>query len=46
MSLRFVFTKGIAMCNHEILQISKNLHTQSKLQGEIFKLAKFCNKSP
>ena len=29
---------------HEILQNSKILHTQSKLQGEIFKLAKFCNK--
>ena len=69
MSLRFVFTKGIAMCKpavvkereknakkltmknvlndqkyHEILQKSKILHTQSKLQGKIFKLAKFCNK--
>ena len=31
---------------HEILQISKNLHTQSQLQGEIFKMAKFCHKSP
>ena len=30
--------------HHEILQNSKILHTQSKLQGEIFKLAKFCNK--
>ena len=29
----------------EILQNSKMLHTQSKLQGEIFKLVKFCNKS-
>ena len=29
---------------HEILQNSKVLDTQSKLQGEIFKLAKFCNK--
>ena len=29
---------------HEILQNSNILHTQSKLQGEIFKLAKFCNK--
>ena len=29
---------------HEILQNSKILHTQSKLHGEIFKLAKFCNK--
>ena len=29
---------------HEILKNSKILHTQSKLQGEIFKLAKFCNK--
>ena len=29
---------------HEILQNSKVLHTQSKLQGEILKLAKFCNK--
>ena len=28
----------------EILQNSKILHTQSKLQGEIFQLAKFCNK--
>ena len=28
---------------HEILQNSNILHTQSKLQGEIFKLAKFCN---
>ena len=69
MSLRFVFTKGIAMCKpaivkeretnakkltiknvfndqkyYEILQNSKILLTQSKLQGEIFKLAKFCNK--
>ena len=26
---------------HEILQNSKILHAQSKLQGEIFKLAKF-----
>ena len=30
---------------HEILQNSKILHTQYKLQGEIFKLIKFCNKS-
>ena len=30
--------------NHEILQNSKFLHTQSKLQGEIFKLEKFSNK--
>ena len=29
---------------HEILQNSNILHTQSKLQGEIFKLAKFCSK--
>ena len=29
---------------HEKLQISKTLHTQSKIQGKIFKLAKFCNK--
>ena len=29
---------------HEILQNSKILHTQYKLQREIFKLAKFCNK--
>ena len=29
---------------YEILQNSKILLTQSKLQGEIFKLAKFCNK--
>ena len=29
---------------HEILQNSKILHNQSKLKGEIFKLAKFCNK--
>ena len=68
MSLRFAFTKGIAMCKlaivkeheknakkltmknvlndqkyHEILQNSKIVHTQSKLQGEIFKLTKFCN---
>ena len=28
----------------EILQISKILHTQSKLQGVIFKLTKFRNK--
>ena len=28
----------------EILQNSKIVHTQSKLQGEIFKVAKFCNK--
>ena len=28
----------------EILQNFTILHTQSKLQGEIFKLAKFCNK--
>ena len=69
MPLRFLFTKGIAMCKlaivkerekdarkptmknvlndqkyHEILQNSKILHTQSKLRGEIFKLAKFCNR--
>ena len=30
--------------HHEILQNCKILHTQSKLQGRIFKLAKFCNK--
>ena len=29
---------------YEILQNSKIVHTQSKLQGEIFKLAKFYNK--
>ena len=29
---------------HEILQNFEILHTQSKLHGEIFKLAKFCNK--
>ena len=29
---------------HETLQNSRSLHTESKLQGEIFKLAKFCNK--
>ena len=29
---------------HEILQNSKILQTQSKLQGEILKLAKFCSK--
>ena len=29
---------------HEILQNFKILHTQSKLQDEIFKLAKFYNK--
>ena len=29
---------------NEILQNSKILHTQSKLQGKIFKLANFCNK--
>ena len=29
---------------YEILQNSNILHTQSKLQGEIFKLAKFWNK--
>ena len=29
----------------KILQNSKTLHTQSKQQGEIFKLAKFFNKS-
>ena len=68
MSLRFVFTKEIAMCKpatvkerkknakklttknvlndqkYEILQNSKILHTQPKLQGEFFKLAKFFNK--
>ena len=61
MSLRFVFTKVIAMCKaalvkareknvkkltmkkyHEILQNFKILHTQSKLQDEIFKLEKVC----
>ena len=30
---------------HERLQNSNILHAQPKLQGEIFKLAKFCNKS-
>ena len=69
MSLRFVLTKGIAMCKlaivkeweknakkltvknvlyelkyHAMLQNSKILHDQSKVQGEIFKLAKCCNK--
>ena len=69
MSLKFVFTKGIATCKptvvkereknakktamrnvlndqqyHELLQNSKILHTQSKLQGEVFKLVKFCKK--
>ena len=69
MSLRSIFTKGIAMCKpaiveerkknakkltiktvlndqkyHEILQNSEILHTKSKLQDEIFKLAKFCSK--
>ena len=29
---------------HEILQNFKVLHTQCKLQGEIFKLTKICNK--
>ena len=29
---------------HELLQNSKILHTPFKLQGEIFKLARFCNK--
>ena len=29
---------------HKILQNSNILHTQSKPKGEIFKLAKFCNK--
>ena len=29
---------------HEILRNSKILHTESKLQGEIFKLSNFCNK--
>ena len=29
---------------HEILQNFKILHTQSKLQVEIFKLEKFCNR--
>ena len=29
---------------YKILYNSKILHTQSKLQGEILKLAKFCNK--
>ena len=29
---------------HEILQNSNILHTQFKLQDEIFKLVKFCNK--
>ena len=67
MSLRFVFTKVIAICKaalvkereknvkkltmknvlndqkcHEILQNFKILHTQSKLQDEIFKLEKVC----
>ena len=28
---------------HEILQNFKILHTQCKLQGEIFKLTKICN---
>ena len=70
MSLKFVFTKGIATCKptivkereknakktalrnvlndqkyHELLQNSNVLHTQSKLQGEVFKLVKFCKKS-
>ena len=54
MSLRFVFTKGIAMDKpailndqkyHEVLENSEILHTQSKLQGEIFKLAKFLKSS-
>ena len=63
MPLRFVFTKGVAMCKtavvkerqknakkltmknvlthqkYEILQNSKILHSQSKLQSKIFKLA-------
>ena len=30
---------------HEIIRNYKILHTQSKLEDEIFKLAKFCNKS-
>ena len=30
---------------HEVLQNSEILHTQSKLQGEIFKLAKFLKSS-
>ena len=29
---------------YQMLRNSKILHTQPKLQGEIFKLAKFCNK--
>ena len=29
---------------HEILQNSNILHTQLKLQGEIFKMVKLCNK--
>ena len=29
---------------HEILQNFKILHTECKLQGEIFKLTKICNK--
>ena len=29
---------------YQMLQNSKILHTQPKLQGEIFKLTKFCNK--
>ena len=29
---------------YEILQNSKIVHTQSQIQGEIFKLAKFSNK--
>ena len=43
-------TKNLTMKNvlsdqkYEILQNSKPLHTQSKLQGEIFTLTKFCNK--
>ena len=69
MSLRFVFTKGIAIFKpaivkereknakkltitnilndkkyHEILQNSKTLHNQSKLQGEIFKWQSFATK--
>ena len=54
MPLRFVFTKEVAIFKPAIVKereknaskrhTSKILHTQSKLQGEIFKLAKFCNK--
>ena len=30
--------------HYEIIQNSKMLHTQSKLQSKIFKLSKFCDK--